>query len=170
MILNANKKLSLLEKKASGPDIIESISLVAPGEEEVGTYEILKASAVSALTRNEHESRAYEWCDVFSRKFEIARKLKKKYGKDLKPADENETEIGAYCFLSLLCCLLAEDKNPNLRYLNAALKANDLLIYNIDKINEPAEITAMKQSLVKELKIVDDLCKSKNILCKTQNC
>lgn len=140
--------------------------LTTAGENEIDTLSTLKSCVLSFYTNNLQREIACDWCDIFTKKFEIARKLKTKYDKNLKPSDKNETLIESYVYLALLTCYFIEAKDLNLRYLNALLKANDLNIYNINHIQNLEILNFLKESIEKELYHIEKLIKKKSCYAK----
>ena len=67
-----------------------------------------------------------------------------------------------YLILSLICIKLYEEEN-NLKYLNIALKINDILTSNFNKISNSIDLILLKQSLELELKQIEILINKKGL-------
>lgn len=152
------------------PELISTYNsgrIVIAGEEEIDTLYTLKSCVLSFQANNLQAEVAFNWCDIFTKKFEIARKLRAKYDEKLKPSDKSETLLESYVYLALLICYFIEAKGLNLRYLNALLKANDLMIYNIDHIDNLKILKFLKEAIEKELSCTEKLIQKK--VCYEKN-
>lgn len=136
-------------------------------QDEIDTFNTLKSCVLSFRTNDLQAEVAFTWCDIFTKKFEIAGKLKARYDKNLKPSDKNETCIESYVYLALLICYFIEKKGLNLRCLNALLKTNDLNVYNINHIENIEILKLLKEAIKKELGYIEKLIKKK--ICYAKN-
>jgi hypothetical protein len=100
----------------------------------------------------------------FIKKFEITRKIYEEYSEDMKIGIGNFHKLNNYAILSL-CNLLAYEKKRNLKYLNTALKLNDVICSTINLL-EKDEISneLIEFILKKEIEYVKKLAIEKGVI------
>jgi hypothetical protein len=126
--------------------------------DEIETEKYLKIILIEIFQKNFLN---YNHIDIFVKKFELTKKLFKKYDKKFISKSENYSDLINYILLSFIC-LLSYKQEKNLKYLNTALKLNDTLTNQISKNHKYLIPLAY---LVKiELNFIDELIKEK--ICK----
>lgn len=96
------------------------------------------------------------------KKFEIKKLIYTKYNNLLKENSEQYKNIFNYILLSCICLNLYEQEK-NLKFLNVALKLNDVIISQFDFIFNLKELSMLNYNLDKELKLSKSLMKLKGI-------
>jgi len=101
-----------------------------------------------------------DWVDVFARKFEVGKRLRRSYGADLQPMDRSPLGRNAYAQLAFLVASVMRDSG-NLRLLNALLKLNDLVLSAPDLDDEAAAL--ITPAIDRELALVRELAARLNV-------
>lgn len=103
------------------------VSLDAPGSGPVDTLAVLTACR-DGLYAGDTAPPLPDWLQVLARKVEVAKRVYRAYGDDLRPAGDPPQELSAdqYAELAHLLALGAQALG-DVRWLNALLKLNDLL-------------------------------------------
>lgn len=101
--------------------------LDAPGSGPVDTLAVL-AACRAGLYAGDTAPPLPDWLQLLARKVEVAKRVYRAYGADLRPAGEPPEELSAdeYAELAHLLALGAQAVG-DIRWLNALLKLNDLL-------------------------------------------
>ena len=93
--------------------------------------------------------------NFFVKKFEISKLIYSYYNK--KNIGEGDcTNLTNYLLLSS-CCMESNINKFSLRFFNAGLKLNDLLIAELNSIENFSELLLLKKCLEKELSIFNEL-------------
>lgn len=102
--------------------------------------------------------------EIFKRiqkKFEVSKKVYKKYDEHGNPLTEDYFSLKNYVQLSAKCCL-AYQESMNLIFLNTALKLNDLLISMYEQI--PDKSRQLFEAVLKmELEFIQNICNKKGV-------
>lgn len=93
----------------------------------------LMMALVPKINNEEQLPRAYELLSIFNKKFEVAKKIFDSYTPEFKKNGEEGKNTLNYSLLSFNL-LLYHGKHRNLKFLNCALKLNDLLCSVAEKI------------------------------------
>jgi len=101
------------------------------------------------------------WLRTYLKKYEVAKKLYSEYDKDLKRMG-NCDDIDSYALLAV-CLLLYYMKDRNLKFLNCAMKLNDMLCSNIGRISSEFGILLCYSSLRMELDAAYQLCEEHGV-------
>jgi hypothetical protein len=94
--------------------------------------------------------------ESFIKKFETKKKIYSKYSKQFKEISNEFTILQNYLFLSIIC-LIKYQQTLNLKFLNTALKLNDILCSQKNMIGDSNSELFM-YSLEKEVSCVRQLC------------
>lgn len=100
---------------------------------------------------------------TFIKKFETKKKIFLKYSKDFKELSNDFTILRNYLLLSIIC-LIKYEKTHNLKFLNTALKINDLLCSKKDLITNSIDSQLFVFVLENEIHFVNTLCKKLGIV------
>ena len=135
--------------------------------EVIDTKQALEKIAIILNSSDKEISQLYPVLSDFCKKYEISKKIYSSYKKSpssLKPNSDEFKELYDYCLLSF--CLLSYYKiSNNLKFLNCAIKINDMLCSVIDLIKNEKEIIRILtyENLTIEEKIVKDIIKQNRI-------
>lgn len=123
------------------------------------TYESLIEIFADILNEKEFK----EKLNQFVRKFEITKKIHESYSDDLKKSIGSFNDLKNYLLLSL-CNLFAYEKNLNLKYLNTALKINDVICSQNNLFQNKEELNQILVFVLqKELQYVKKLSREKGV-------
>lgn len=113
------------------------------------------------LTKEE-EQIIYNTLSVFVKKYEVYKRIFTEYSRTFRKRSSNY-----YCFQVYLnyavCFLLLYSKNKCLKFLNCALKVNDMLCSCIDDFSTENEKKSLFINLLLEKKAIEELMKIKKI-------
>jgi len=99
--------------------------------------------------------------DFFVKKYETTKKIHSWYSeKPRKSLSGSFDQMKNYSLLSLNCLKFYE-KRSKLKYLNCALKVDDLICSRVKKLKEKDSLELAKKALAKEIKIVEKLIEEK---------
>ena len=102
--------------------------------------------------------------NITQKKFEILKRVYKKYDERGKPLTEDYFYLKNYIQLSAKCCLVYQE-SMNLKFLNTALKINDLLLSMHKQI--PDKSRQLFGAVLKmELDSIQNICDKKGVNCK----
>lgn len=102
--------------------------------------------------------------NIIQKKFEVSKKLYKKYDKHGNPLTEDYFSLKNYIQLSAKCCL-AYQESMNLIFLNTTLKLNDLLLSMYEQI--PDKSRQLFGAVLKiELESIQNICDKKGVNCQ----
>ena len=141
--LNKNEYLKINEKKCFETEKI---------------FEFL----LNRILKNKLEFKYKKLINKFISKFERTKKIFVSYDYNIKSNSSNYKIMKNYLILSLICIKLYEEEN-NLKYLNIALKINDILTSNFNKISNSIDLILLKQSLELELNQIEILMSKKGL-------
>jgi hypothetical protein len=122
---------------------------------EIETEKYLKIILIEIFQKNFLN---YEYINIFIKKFELTKKIFKKYDKKFIPKSKNYSNLINYMLLSFIC-LFCYKQEKNLKYLNTALKLNDTLTNQISKNHE--YLIPLEYLVKIELNFIDELIKEK---------
>lgn len=95
--------------------------------------------------------------------FEVRKRIYPKYHENFKPADEDDYgNIDDYALLAVLCGLVYK-KNKNLKFLNALLKLNDILISIQSEFKHSELKTLLFSSILLEKNAIKELITKKGL-------
>ncbi len=102
--------------------------------------------------------------EAFIGKFEVAKRLRKSYGPNLKPAGAEHAGPAAYAYLAYAAAVAARQGGPHrLRHLNALLKLDDTIAStDLDRLDRAA-LAAARAAMGLELDLVQQLAADKGI-------
>ena len=108
------------------------------------------------LEEEETNREIYRLLSIFLKKFEVKKKLYEEYSSDFKNIDQNYELLNNYILLSVI---LADyyQKYPNLKFINAVLKLNDLICSIQSKLESPLDIILSYIALTIEKKEIKKL-------------
>lgn len=130
----------------------------------VETAEILRSIAAYAVNGGDMaRAPAAALLDAFMRKFEVSKRLRRRYDRDLKPADRNGADLAAYAYLAFAVAATAPKGAAGLRHLNLLLKLGDLLSSTDWAAAPPAAISAARAALIRELELLCELAAAKAV-------
>jgi hypothetical protein len=105
---------------------------------------------------------AYKNLSILIKKFEVTKKLYSEYSIDFKKASDTYTVLSNYALLSL-CLMAYYQRDHNLKFLNAALKINDLLISTQDQLLTAEDTLPTFLALKMEIRATHELLQ-KNVI------
>lgn len=101
------------------------------------------------------------WIDLFARKFEASKRLRRSYGPGFQPLDRTLVRRTAYAELAfLIACTIVQ--SGNLRLLNTLLKLNDLVLSGPEL--DPATAALMAYAIDRELECVSVLAEDLHVM------
>lgn len=121
--------------------------------------ESLLSQLVGAVRAGE-DAGVRDWVDVFVRKFEVGKRLRRSYGADLHPLDRAPLGRNAYAQLAFLVASVIRD-GRDLRLLNALLKLNDLVLSAPELDDEAAALIG--PAIDRELALVREIAARLNV-------
>lgn len=128
-------------------------------KENIITNQKLYEIYTKILQDNEFEDEL----NKFIKKFEITRKIYEEYSKDMKIGIGSFYELNNYIILSL-CNLFAYEKKINLKYLNTALKLNDIICSSQNLLENNKENSRLLEFILKkEIEYVNNLSMKKGV-------
>ena len=128
-------------------------------ENGVRTLDLLKSSSGLILTnRGSDQLGLLENIIELTRKFEVAKRLRKSYDKNWKMTTKNSAPLAAYALLAFLVAYKLGDPRDT-RPLNILLKLNDLVISAIQCNTNLLVYAAVAVAIKKEIDMIDDLRK-----------
>ena len=151
---------SKIEQEMNFTDIVEKITSIKNLENEGYNLEELLGKILKNYKNLDKKSN--EIIDIFIKKYEIKKRLSVQYDSDFKEKDANFKKIRNYFLLDLLC-IVRFNETQNLKFLNAILKINDMLVTQISFIVDKIDLNIFKWILENEIKIVMELCKLKGV-------
>lgn len=122
---------------------------------------LLYAQNSVGLKDKEISNEVYKWLSIFIRKYEVSKKIFSQYSNNMEKIRENYKEIDNYVLLSLNLALFYQTSS-NLKFINAALKINDMLCGMKDCI-KPETLPLFCLSLKIELDEIKNLFKEKGL-------
>lgn len=127
-----------------------------------GTDVLLSALLKSVTAKDESEqSTAYRWLSKLVHRFEVSKKLYDSYQTNMKRATDAHRTIENYSLLAV-CCLGFHEWTGNMKFMNTALKLNDLLC-SLDKLDGSwAQLLAII-SVRQELALMDEVCRKMGV-------
>jgi hypothetical protein len=96
------------------------------------------------------------------KKFEVKKIIHSVYSKELKELSDDFTILHNYLLLSLIC-IIKYERTSNLKFLNAALKINDILYSQTNQLGNPIDVDSLVYSLEKEIFCIKQLCRKMKI-------
>ena len=98
------------------------------GATDIRTIHVLDHLVAMVRTGDEpQEARAKAWINMFARKFEVSKRLRQCYDRDLRPIERQSVGREAYAQLAFLIATTIAG-SEELRLLNTLLKLNDLVL------------------------------------------
>jgi hypothetical protein len=97
-----------------------------PGEVQFKTRDVLLDLLYKYYASDYSGLQFQTWVETLVKRFEVSKRLHKRYSKELRPTEKNSECGDNYAFLSLLLVCLYRDGN-SLKYLNTTLKLVDLI-------------------------------------------
>ncbi len=99
---------------------------------------------------------------IFLKKYEIKKKIFAEYDSNFRELGSNYKSLNNYILLSI-SLLLYFKMSKNLKFLNTALKLNDMLCSLNEKVKSQPDLIMLLTALNEELNIVRSLYRSKSI-------
>jgi hypothetical protein len=124
------------------------------------TFDLFSEILKNFLKHN-FDSKIINLVNIFIKKFEIGKKIFRKYNSNIKEIDSNFFELKNYILFSIVCEILFLQTN-NLKYLNVSLKLNDLVCSQnnlLDKIDRKL----MNFSIIKEFESLKFISKKTGV-------
>ncbi len=115
-----------------------------------------------AIFKNNLQSSEKNLIDKFLKKFEIKKMIFYSYDQNFVVLDDNYNDLLNYLLLSGIC-ELSHEQNSNLKFLNCALKINDVICSQIFKIDSLIHASFAHIILKHELASVQLLAEDKEI-------
>lgn len=115
------------------------------------------------IKNKENIAKNYSILSRYVKKYEITKRVYSEYDEKLKP-------IGTACrnpldYLALsMACLTFFEITKNLKFMNTALKLNDLLCSVLNELTENTERLMLHACLEKELKLINEINKKRGKL------
>lgn len=133
-------------------------------DEPTATTEILK-DALHLIRHGGKEDlkRVYALLGALTSKFEVFKRIFSCYDVSVKKVGDEYKDISCYILFAL--CLGAYcRREENLKFLNTALKVNDLVCSVIDRVRVRSDIVSAYASLAIEKKLIEGLLSRKGLL------
>jgi hypothetical protein len=131
----ALKRFDSVSPPAIGADVRSVLPTIGAGE--IDTEHLLSLLVATVLA--EQSLGVRDWVDVFARKFEASKRLRRSYGADLQPLDRTPLGRNCYAQLAFLVGCVIRDAG-DLRLLNTLLKLNDLVLSTGELDDEAAAL------------------------------
>jgi len=96
------------------------------------------------------------------KKFEIKKRIHSVYSNELKELSDDFTILHNYLLLSLIC-IIKYERTLNLKFLNTALKINDVLCSQTNQVINSIDTDSFVYSLEKEISCIKQLCETMKI-------
>lgn len=122
----------------------------------IDSVELFKGIAVDILNGQNAYTDSYSILSVFIKKYEVFKKLYRKYNKSFKKQDNNSRDLEVYVLFSF-CLMQYHIKYKNLKMLNCLLKVNDALCSVIEEFNQVENKVLLSLTLKSELSIIEEL-------------
>lgn len=154
--------------EVSSIEYYSTLSLLdSNGSESVNTQDILCSCLCNSLKSLEEQKEIIEaWCEAFIKKIEVGKVLYDQYSNELKALNSSQLAgMTEYCLLSALLAIRLQS-TEHLRWINALLKVNDILSWEINHGTELSEleIVAVKLSFDLEESVISRIARrTKNI-------
>tara|TARA_A100001037_G_scaffold80797_1_gene72931 strand:- start:19311 stop:19919 length:609 start_codon:yes stop_codon:yes gene_type:complete len=163
---NRKNYLKNLEVPEYSHDHIRQIELVSKEYYLRGTYKssitvkLLSLLNSTDINNGDKDNLDSEFLEKLLQKFEVTKRIYSDYDNNFKPISKNYTEIINYTLFSIIL-LLKQQKSITYRYLNSALKLNDLIISISDQHLKPEVKQFIHISLRLELSSIKSLTKTR---------
>ena len=163
---NRKNYLKTLEVSEYSQEHIRQIELVSKEYYLRGTYKssitikLLSLLISTDINNGDKDNLDSEFLEKLLQKFEVTKRIYSDYDNNFKPISKNYTEIINYTLFSIIL-LLKQQKSLTYRYLNSALKLNDLIISISDQHLEPEVKQLINISLRLELSSIKSLTKTR---------
>ncbi len=152
-------------KKTTIKEDKKNIAIFKPNEnikdilnkEQFELEELLNEILNFKKNRKEMDSKNDFIIDNLLKKFEIKKRISKKYNSNLKEMDKEYNYLQNYLLLSKLGFIRYNETN-NLRFFNTVLKINDTLCSQIEKFKTDSEKILLNYLLKNELDIINHIC------------
>jgi hypothetical protein len=149
---SACRRYGLAALRAVRAEAIEPLPAIGAGP--IATESLL--SQLVDVVRSGESRGVRDWVDVFARKFEVSKRLRRSYGADLKPLDRTPLDRNAYAQLAFLVASVVRDAGE-LRLLNALIKLNDLVLSAPELDDEAAALIG--PAINRELALVREIAR-----------
>ena len=154
--ISMNNIFKLEEFEKSLENLISEINSDHIKNKNIKTEKLLKILLKNIIQKNYFD---YKQIDIFIKKFEVKKKIFDEYDENYIAISENFSNLINYILLSGICLIIYK-KERNLKYLNTALKLNDILTNKI--LNKNNKLFLYLQELIKiELYFIENLIKEK---------
>ena len=100
--------------------------------------------------------------DVFTKKFEVFKRIYEEYSGSLKKIGENYQKLDHYIIMSFTM-IYFYNIGKNLKYLNVSLKLNDLICSSKQTIGSKDDLIILYYSIILELESINNLIMVKKI-------
>lgn len=158
---NVLEKLNVCSSESFGKFIIENFAVNEISIDFIHTTKFLSLTLIEKINKNINKQNEVI-LDVFLKKFEVKKKIFTKYDKQYKEKTEDYFDLENYILLSANF-IVTYQQTMNLKYLNACLKLNDLVISNLDKVHDKRFRKLFFMILHAELDCINNLCLKKGI-------
>lgn len=156
------QKLSIDYNKNFEKFIVENFTVDRISIDVIHTYKFLSYILVNRVNKQFNKQNDII-LDVLLKKFEITKKIFTSYDKHYKENTGDYFDLRNYILLSANC-VSAYKQTSNLKYLNACLKLDDVVISKIDMVNEERFRLLFIIILRAELDCINNLCTKKGII------
>lgn len=120
----ARRKLAAVKERSYSPSGEVPILENTP---EIMTEEVLSRLVSAVKCGAPAAAQIRNWIDLFSRKFEASKRLRRVYGPQFRPMDRTPVKRTAYARLAFLVASAISGQS-DLRLINTLLKLNDLVL------------------------------------------
>ena len=132
-------------------------------DDVIQTSKLLQSIALNLHTGEKEIS--YKWLSLLIKRFEVFKKIHSRFNQNFKKVDDEYHDLFIYAATGFLLLIYFE-KYGNLKFLNCALKINDLLCSIDNRSIDKQTLLLSTASLFCEKKLVLRLINEKNIsLC-----
>lgn len=147
---SASRRYGAVALRTAPAELAKPLPPIGAGEIET---EALLSQLVDAVRTDRHDG-VRDWVDVFARKFEVSKRLRRRYGVDLRPSDLTPLDRYAYAQLAFLVASVIDDAG-DLRLLNCLLKLNDIVLSASELGDESAALIGL--AINRELALVREI-------------
>ena len=147
-------------------DVKSVLAGFAEKEKKIDTTEVLADLALILLNDDIEDDHVYSILDPFCGRYEVSKRIYDSYiwkGERLKPDSERYQTLANYALLSF-CMIHYYEISKNLKFLNCALKVNDLLCSLSEEKLEPEALrTLIVHNLLAETKHIENIMKRSGV-------
>ncbi len=158
-VLESLKKRKYFSKyKLNASSLLDSIK----ENSKVNSKQLFDNLAYLILIKEEETASLIYLLDVFTKKFEVFKRIFEEYSGSLKKIGDNYRKIDLYIIISFTMVYFYYT-GKNLKYLNVSLKLNDLICSREKTICSKDDLIILFYSITLELRAIDNLMMVKEI-------